>query len=561
MSELLNKSHAKFFGEGFLREMCELMPDLLEMAPPSMMMTDPPEGKEPHIINTHLGKFLMHISSPMVHPNHMPGHTKRLYEAAPEMPPAAPKKKKVAAPGPELAAPVKKEKKEKKGADPAKRNAEQQHLEQIRNDANQRMQERIAKGKQLEAQGNHYEAHGLMNPFEHMRRGFHAAFGVDPKTGQQVNKEEEHERLKKLKASKKLFSDFVQKHGKLSPATAKNYSMFGENHKTQTSQGVGYKTIGLSLTPGTHSGYRYKDHDYDMCPNASSECRKNCLGLTAGGNRQYPYVTMKGKLLRTHFLHEHPEAAARIMHQEILDNERDAGKTQVQKPITDANGEPVMQPMLNSKGKPVLNRSTGKPMEEPKTEPVFNADGTPATYRSGIRMNVTSDIPYEHLMPKQFFESHIGEDPNNPNTTFYDYTKMHGRFNHKDMPKNYHLALSHTGSGHPESNDKHVVNLLRKGGVVASVYKRGKDQPEAKFYQDDETGERWPVANGDNDDNVFDRHASIGADKSRGVVSGLKLKGVSNDAAGNFANEVDKNGIVHLNQKKKPDLVQIGGMK
>jgi hypothetical protein len=555
MNELSNKSHAKFFGEGFLREMLELMPDLVEMAPSSMQMGgDPPEGKEPHIINTHAGKFLMHLSSPMVHPDYMPGHTRRLYEepeagGAPMEAPEAP-----AAPAPKI-------KKEKKGADPAKRSAEQQHLQEIRDNANKRLHQRMAQGEIFKQQGKHYEANGLLNPFEHMRRGFHAAFGVDPKTGEQTHKEDEATRKKKLKASKNLFSNFVQEHGKLSPGTAKNYAMFGENHKTQTSQGVGYKTIGLSLTPGTHSGYNIKGHDYDMCPNASTECRKNCLGLTAGGNRQYPYVTMKGKLLRTHFLHEHPEAAARIMHQEILDNERDAGKTQVTKPIKGPDGEPVMQPMLNAHGKPVMNRATGRPMEEPKTEPVFNADGTPATYRSGIRMNVTSDIPYEHLMPKEFFHSHLGDDPKNPNTTFYDYTKMHGRFNHKDMPQNYHLALSHTGSSHPESNDKQVVNLLRKGGVVASVYKRGKDQPEAKFYQDDETGEKWPVANGDSDDNVFDRHASIGADRSRGVVSGLKLKGVSNDTAGNFANEVDKNGIVHLNKKAKPDLVQIGGMK
>jgi hypothetical protein len=463
MNELSEKSFAQFFGQNFINEMLDMMPDLQEMAPPSVV--DPPEGKEPHIINTHLGRFLMHMSSPMVHPDHMPGHTKRLYEDAP-VPSKKPLKK---APAPDAAGGAEVDPMKLKGtrvggkyiANATKSSAQQAHLDEIRNNANQRMQERIAKGHELAAQGNHYEAHGLMNPFEHMRRGFHAAFGVDPKTGEQTNKEDEPTRTKKYKQSKKLFSDFVQKHGKLSPGTAKNYNMFGENHKTQTSQGVGYKTVGLSLTPGTHSGYRYKEHDYDMCPNASTECRKNCLGLTAGGNRQYPYVTMKGKLLRTHFLHEHPEAAARIMHQEILTNERDASKTQVQKAITGPDGEPVMQPTLNSKGKPVLNRSTGKPLEEPKTEPVFNKDGTPAHYQSGIRMNVTSDLPYEHLMPKQFFHSHLG-DQQNPGSTFYDYTKMHGRFNHKDMPQNYHLALSHTGSGHPESNDKHVVNLLRK---------------------------------------------------------------------------------------------------
>jgi hypothetical protein len=203
-------------------------------------------------------------------------------------------------------------------------------------------------------------------------------------------------------------------------------------------------------------------------------------------------------------------------------------------------------------------------MQEPDTEPVFDKAGKPMFYKSGIRMNVTSDIPYEHLMPKEFFHSHLGSDPNNPNTTFYDYTKMHGRFNHKDMPQNYHLALSHTGTNHAESNDAQVIKHLEKGGVVASVYRRGQDQPEAKYYQDDATGKQYPVANGDSDDNVFDRHQAVGIPKTQGVISGLSLKGITNDAAGHFANEVDENGIVHLNSKSgktNPNMVQsIGGV-
>jgi hypothetical protein len=59
-----------------------------------------------------------------------------------------------------------------------------------------------------------------------------------------------------------------------------------------------------------------------MCPNASKECRENCLGLKAGGNRQFPFAALRSKILRTQFLHEHPEEAARLMHHEITQNEK-----------------------------------------------------------------------------------------------------------------------------------------------------------------------------------------------------------------------------------------------
>jgi hypothetical protein len=128
------------------------------------------------------------------------------------------------------------------------------------------------------------------------------------------------------------------------------------------------------------------------------------------------------------------------------------------------------------------------------------------------------------------------------------------------MPQNYQLALSHTGTGHDESNDSQVVKHLENGGVVASVYRRGQGEPEAKYYMDDATGKKYPVANGDEDDNVFDRHASLGVPKTQGVISGLALKGITNDFAGHFANQVDKDGVVHLNSKtgNTKGLVNIG---
>jgi hypothetical protein len=124
-------------------------------------------------------------------------------------------------------------------------------------------------------------------------------------------------------------------------------------------------------------------------------------------------------------------------------------------------------------------------------------------------------------------------------------------FNKAGHPANYHLTLSHTGTGHAESNDADVVKVLEKGGVVASVFQRGKKNKKPTAYEDVKTGKRYPVANGDDDDNTFDRHITLGKTEGaagNGVVSGLQLKGVKNEDAGVFANKVDDDGVVRINK-------------
>ena len=125
------------------------------------------------------------------------------------------------------------------------------------------------------------------------------------------------------------------------------------------------------------------------------------------------------------------------------------------------------------------------------------------------------------------------------------YTKIASRLK-KKLPSNYSLALSHTGTEHAESNDKHVIDALENGHVVAMVHQRSKVTPT--HVEDVKTEKRYPVVNGDNDDNVYDRHRMAGIPKSQGVVSGLKLKGVSNKQAGFFANKVDPDGIIRINK-------------
>jgi len=315
---------------------------------------------------------------------------------------------------------------------------------------------------------------------------------------------EDHKVTKaKVKEAKDTFKTFAQSRG-LKAATAP--SMLRGNMKTEKSSGEGVLTTGLNLAPHATSGM----HNFDVCPKASKECRANCLGTEAGGNRQYPDLAMSSKVLRTQFIAAHPEHAARLIDHEITQHKKSAQKK-------------GMIP--------------------------------------GVRMNVTSDLSWEHHAPKMFSR--------HKDVQFYDYTKMHNRvirslapkkagsdFNSMGHPNNYHLTLSHTGTGHDESNDKATSEVLKRGGVVAMVFQKQKGKKNASLpthIVDHSTGQKYPVTNGDNDDNTFDRHTTIGKTEGQsghGVVSGLMLKGVKNEAAGHFANKVDENGVAHINKPK-----------
>jgi hypothetical protein len=321
--------------------------------------------------------------------------------------------------------------------------------------------------------------------------GFRSTFG-------EMQSEHPTVTRQKLREAKTAFRDFARSRGlkaKTPPA------MMGGNMKTEKSSGEGVLTTGLNLAPHATSGL----HGFDVCPNASSDCRKNCLGTEAGGNRQYPDAALSSKVLRTHFVAAHPEHAARIIDHEISLHKKKAQK---------------------------------------------------AGMIPGVRMNVTSDISWEHHAP-QLFERH-------KDVQFYDYTKLHNRvlrslapkkegshFNSMGHPSNYHLTLSHTGSSHGESNDKAASEVLKRGGVVAMVFQRGKKSGGLPSHVvDHATGKKYPVANGDDDDNTFDRHTTLGRTEGQahqGVVSGLMLKGVKNEDAGSFANKVES-GESHINK-------------
>lgn len=399
-----------------------------------------------------------------------------------------------------------------------------------------------------------------------MKEGFHAAIpeGERPEVTKQ-----------KAKESQEHFRKFMHEEGGHSKSN--KLEIMSQNGKTASSTGAGINTIGLSVTPasGKRSGEKVKG-EFDACPNSTAECRKGCLAYTAGGNNQYKENSDRAKELRKRYLLEHPEHAARVISHEIGQNEKFCKEHNT---VHDSSGSIVGY--KNKKTGKVKSEKKGMSDDEVK-KGLESGDHHERPLKSGVRMNVTSDIQHHRLHPKSFFERHKDSD-------FYDYTKNHGSMDDEDKPKNYTHGLSHTGDNHSESNSHEVIKHLRKGGISAMVYQRGGDQPKAKrvkVHGSPEGKDEWKVVDGDSDDNLHTRHESAAQehdalakhhhaqaanaespelanahhkeaakheniaqeyrDKKHGVVSGLALKGITNEKAGHFANKVDHTGTIWL---------------
>jgi hypothetical protein len=134
--------------------------------------------------------------------------------------------------------------------------------------------------------------------------------------------------------------------------------------------------------------------------------------------------------------------------------------------------------------------------------------------RLAIRLNLTSDIPWESLdvqNGKNLFELF-------PEVTWYDYTKGYKRmmdFLDGKMPRNYSLTFSRS-----ESNEKYAHAIRARGGNVAVVFRRSLP----------DSWHGTPVVNGDKNDLRF-------LDE-RGVVVGLVDKGKARKDNSGFVVEV-----------------------
>ena len=219
----------------------------------------------------------------------------------------------------------------------------------------------------------------------------------------------------------------------------------------------------------------------DVCPAASKECKAACLGSSAG--RGVMKNVRNGRIDKTHKLFDHPEHFYAKLDHEIENAKHTAH----------ANGQKL-----------------------------------------AVRLNVLSDIPHEHLA-RGLFDKH-------KDVSFYDYTKIAGRTQHKNKPDNYHLTLSSTGLNHEDSNWKHVRKHLDKGGVAAMAFNipsRGKasETPLPTHVHDEETGKKYRVIDGDEHDHRHLDKKIHGIGEHEGVIAGLLFKGGGPNIkrAGNFA--------------------------
>jgi len=172
------------------------------------------------------------------------------------------------------------------------------------------------------------------------------------------------------------------------------------NAKTVKGQSSGYLTGILYLAPATLAGVG------NLCPNASAGCLSACL-FTAGFAGIYETVN-NARVMRTRLLHDQKK---------------------------------VFLAMLAGEISAVIRRA-----EKLGLKPA-------------IRLNGTSDLPWENLAPELFQKF--------SDVQFYDYTKSFKRalsYAKRELPANYHLTFSLA------ENNATLANLALDAGVnVAAV--------------------------------------------------------------------------------------------
>ena len=128
-----------------------------------------------------------------------------------------------------------------------------------------------------------------------------------------------------------------------------------------------------------------------------------------------------------------------------------------------------------------------------------------AGFKFAVRLNGTSDLPWHRykLNGQNLMEL-------NPGVQFYDYTKVLNYLDHG--VKNYYVVYSHSGE-----NSTECMTALSRGVNVAYVF---KDKLPKKFK-----GRK--VVDGDKHDLRF-------KEKQRGVIIGLRAKGLAKKQESDF---------------------------
>lgn len=213
------------------------------------------------------------------------------------------------------------------------------------------------------------------------------------------------------------------------------------NAKLDKSHNDDWYVVGLHLAPGNLSGR-------EVC-GGRDECFDSCLHYAGHGGFDR---TQQARIRRTKLFFEQRETFMRLLIEDVT-------------------------------------RAYGK--------------ATLADQRLAVRLNITSDIPWESIRAGDF-ENIMAVFPQ---VMFYDYTKLFGR---KKLPQNYHLTFSR-GS----DNTLSVHKALAHGMNVAVVF----DTLPAKYYG-------RPVINGDEHDLRFL--------DPEGCIVGLTPKGPAKKADGTF---------------------------
>lgn len=234
--------------------------------------------------------------------------------------------------------------------------------------------------------------------------------------------------------------------------TLKLLSNPSDNPKVKKNLGVGILTSPLHLAPYNLSGYQ-------VCPMASQGCAAACLHTA--GNPAFMEAKNKGRIRKTKMFFED--------RQNFMDTL-----------VTDIK----------------------------KLEDYAKALGYPL----GIRLNATSDFPWETLK----LGTHANLMEMFPNVMFYDYTKIIKR-THKVLPRNYHLTFSLS-----ETNEKDAEEALKRGINVAVVFKK----KPSRFTLGSTNVE---VFDGD----LHDYRPLDGKHKV-GVIIGLKAKGLARQDSSGF---------------------------
>lgn len=220
-------------------------------------------------------------------------------------------------------------------------------------------------------------------------------------------------------------------------------TLFGvQNSKTIKGEKKGYKTFIIYMSPEKQNSL-----GKNLCSKASEGCKKSCL-FTAGRG-SFPNVKL-----------------SRINKTEYFLRDREGFLQQAAKEIK-------------------------KAVKKHGAENI------------AIRLNGTTDIPFENI--PFLFEGEVYSNIMEifPNVQFYDYTKVFNRFT-KKLPKNYDLTFSRSED---PINQKEAEALLILGNNVAAVFKN--ELPA--FYGG------YQIIDGDETDLTF-LHP-------KGVILGLKAKG------------------------------------